>query len=294
MMPEPTILVTAATGRTGGFAVEYLRKNGVAVRAMAHREGPKTESLRALGVEVVIGDLLNLDDVTLALHGIRSAYFCYPIAPRLIDATSFFAVAAKETGINAIVNMSQISARRDAKSRAAQEHWVSERVFDWSGIPTTHLRPTFFAEWLTMMLDPAVIRSTGAVKLSMGEGRHAPIASEDQGRLIAAILRDPTPHAGKIYTLHGPTEMNHSEIAQAMGKALGRKLHYEPITFEEFARDRLQARGSTPHLVQHLREVTVDYQNGIFAGEDRIIGQVTEQPPMSVETFIEKNRAYFE
>jgi NAD(P)H dehydrogenase (quinone) len=292
-MSEPGILVTAATGRTGGFAIEYLRKSGAAVRAMAHREGPKTERLRALGVEVVIGDLLNLDDAARALRGIRSAYFCYPIGPRLIDATSFFAVAAKETGVNAIVNMSQISGRRDAKSHAAREHWVAERVFDWSGIPTTHLRPTFFAEWLTVMLDPAVIRSTGAVKLPMGQGRHAPIASEDQGRLIAAILRDPEPHAGKVYTLHGPTEMSHYEIAHAMGNALGRELHYEPISFEEFAQNRLQVLGSSPHLVQHLREVAVDYQNGIFAGEDGIIGKLTGQPPMSVETFMEKNRTHF-
>ncbi|MDH8308045.1 hypothetical protein QIG59_27760, partial [Klebsiella pneumoniae] len=77
-----------------------------------------------------------------------------------IDATSFFAVAAAEKGVKAIVNMSQISARRDANSHAAQEHWVAERIFDWSGTPTTHLRPTFFAEWLTIMLDPTVLRST--------------------------------------------------------------------------------------------------------------------------------------
>jgi uncharacterized protein YbjT (DUF2867 family) len=242
----------------------------------------------------VIGDLLDLDNVAFALRGIRSAYFCYPIAPRLIDATSFFAIAAKEMGVKAIVNMSQISARREAKSHAAQEHWVAERIFDWSGMPTTHLRPTFFAEWLTLMLDPDVIRSVGAVRLPMGEGRHAPIASEDQARLIAAILQDPAPHAGKVYTLHGPTEMSHHEIAQAIGKALGRNLHYEPITFDAFAQDGLQAIGASQHLVQHLREVTLDYQHGVFAGADRIIGKVTGQPPMSVETFIGKNRARFE
>jgi NAD(P)H dehydrogenase (quinone) len=241
----------------------------------------------------VIGDLLNLDDVAVALRGIQSAYFCYPIVPRLIDATGFFAVAARAADVKAIVNMSQISARREAKSHAAQEHWVAERIFDWSGMSTTHLRPTFFAEWLTERLDLTVIRSTGAVKLPMGQGRHAPIASEDQGRFIAAILQDPAPHAGKIYTLHGPIEMNHHEIAQAMGKALGRKLHYEPVTFEEFAQGMHAAIGANPHLVQHLREVTADYQNGIFAGEDGIIGQVTGQPPMSVETFIDKNRAHF-
>jgi NAD(P)H dehydrogenase (quinone) len=122
---------------------------------------------------------------------------------------------------------------------------------------------------------------------------HAPIASEDQGRLIAAILQDPAPQVGKIYTLHESIEMSHYEIVQAMGKALGRELHYQPIMFEEFAQDRLQAIGSNPHLVQHLREVALDYQNGIFAEKDDVIGQVTGQPPMSVETFVEMNRIHF-
>ncbi|OAH45466.1 NmrA family transcriptional regulator [Sphingobium yanoikuyae] len=292
-MTVPKILVSGATGRTGRHAIEYLKSAGIGVRALVHHEGPKADALRALGTDVVIGDLLKLDDVAGALDGIESAYFCYPIAPRLIDATSFFAVAAKEAGVKAIVNMSQISARRHATSNAAQEHWVSERILDWTGIATTHLRPTFFAEWLTVMVNPEDIKTRNAIRLPMGEGRHAPIASEDQGRLIAAILQNPLPHAGKTYTLHGPIEMSHHEIAAAIGRALGRELHYEPITFEEFATSRLQQIGSNPHVVQHLSEVTQDYQNKIFEGADGVIGAITGQPPMSVETFIEKNRSYF-
>src|SRR5260370_7050334 len=81
-----------------------------------------------------------------AVKGVRRAYFVYPIRPGIIQATAYFAQAAREAGVEAIVNMSQVSAREDAKSHAARDHWVAERVFDWSGIPSTHLRPTFFAE----------------------------------------------------------------------------------------------------------------------------------------------------
>ncbi|WP_436442202.1 NmrA family NAD(P)-binding protein, partial [Enterococcus faecium] len=63
-MTTPTILITGATGRTGRFAVEFLRKDGAHVRALAHHDGPKADQLRALGAEVVIGDLLSLNDVT--------------------------------------------------------------------------------------------------------------------------------------------------------------------------------------------------------------------------------------
>jgi len=42
--------------------------------------------------------------------------------------------------------MSQISAREDSKSYAARDHWITELLFDWSGVPTVHLRPIFFSE----------------------------------------------------------------------------------------------------------------------------------------------------
>ena len=60
----------------------------------------------------------------------------------MIDATAYFALAAKHARVAAVVNTSQISARYDSKSHAARDHWIAERVFDWSGIAVTHLRPT--------------------------------------------------------------------------------------------------------------------------------------------------------
>jgi NAD(P)H dehydrogenase (quinone) len=32
---------------------------------------------------------------------------------------------------------------------------LAERVFDWSGVPTAHIRPTYFAEWL-LYLAPMI------------------------------------------------------------------------------------------------------------------------------------------
>src|SRR6516165_4531638 len=44
----------------------------------------------------------------------------------------------KPFGVEVIVNMSMISARSDATSVAARQQWLSERVFDWSGVPAVH------------------------------------------------------------------------------------------------------------------------------------------------------------
>jgi hypothetical protein len=55
------------------------------------------------------------------MEGVSAAYFVYPLIPGLIDATAYFAQAAREAGPRSIVNMSQISARRESKSHEARD-----------------------------------------------------------------------------------------------------------------------------------------------------------------------------
>ncbi len=292
-MSADRVLVTGAAGFTGGAAVDAALKLGLSVRAFVHADDARAAALRARGIEVAIGDLSNIDSVRGALEGVRSAYFVYPIRPGIIDATAYFAIAAKEAGVGAIVNMSQISARRDSKSHAAQDHWVAERVFDWSGVPTTHLRPTFFAEWLIYPRSAEALSKEKRIAIPFGTGRHAPIAAEDQGRLIGHILADPAPHAGETYKLFGPVEMDYYGIAAAVSGALGVDIAYTPISIDEFRRDLSEKQHYPPFLVQHLVEVAQDCRNGLFAGTNDVIERVTGKPPMTVEAFISRHRQAF-
>ena len=197
-MASRKYLVTGATGATGSAVVTLLIDKKKEVRALVHSEDARAQALRELGAEVITGDLLDFESVRASLEGIYSAYFVYPIVPGILQATAYFAQAAKEVELTAIVNMSQISARREAKSHAAQDHWLAERVFDWCGVPVTHLRPTFFAEW---SLRWAASYKSGTVLLPFGVGRHAPVAAIDQARVIANILVSPEEHKGQIYPL---------------------------------------------------------------------------------------------
>jgi NAD(P)H dehydrogenase (quinone) len=127
-MSSRRILVTGATGETGGYTADLLLEEGFAVRAFVHKADERSDKLKARGAEIVVGDLLELDDVRSALKDVNAAYFVYPIRPGLIDATAYFAQAAKDAGLDGIVNMSQISARYESKSHAARDHWIAERV----------------------------------------------------------------------------------------------------------------------------------------------------------------------
>jgi NAD(P)H dehydrogenase (quinone) len=292
-MGQPEFLVSGATGRTGGAAIDELLKMGKHVRAYVRSDGERAAALRARGVDIAIGDFTDIDRIRAAMEGIRSAYFLHPIAPGIISATAYFAQAAKEAGVTAIVNMSQISSRREAKSHAAQDHWVAERVFDWSGVATTHLRPTFFADWLVYPHLGKNIWARKKIEFPFGNGRHAPIASEDQGRVVAHLLANPEGHEGKIYTLHGPVEMNHTEIAAAMSKVLGATIEYAPTSITEFKQNMEQQLKFPPFLVQHLVEVAQNYRDGIFAGTNDNVEKITGTPALSVPAFIEKHRNLF-
>ena len=239
----------------------------------------------------------------------QRAYFVYPIRPGILQATAYFAQAAKEAGVDGIVNMSQISAREDAKSHAATDHWLAERVFDWSGVTVAHIRPTYFAEWL-LYLAPMI--KAGLLHVPFGTGKHAPIAAEDQARVIVGILEDPATHKGKIYPLFGPVEFTYQETAQVLSRVLGNSVEYKQVDFRgpfkkmpserkppASAARRSSAKGKrrppgNDFLFQHLREVANDHHNGVFEGTNDLVEKVGGRPPMTLEAFIAKHRKAFE
>ncbi|MGZ3715743.1 MAG: NmrA family NAD(P)-binding protein [Ktedonobacterales bacterium] len=293
-MSSPVFLITGATGATGGNVIALLRERGHHVRAFVHQYDERSAQLQRQGVEIAMGDLLDFTTIRPALEGVSGAYFVYPIAPGLIEATAYFAQAANEAGVSSVVSMSQVSARREAKSHAAFNHWIAERVFDWSGLAVTHLRPTFFAEWF--LYSATGIKDgikDGLVRLPFGdEGRHAPIAAEDQARLIASILEQPSAHRGKTYRLFGPKEYTYPEAVARIPEMLGREVKYERIPLEAYHEQMVKRRG--PFVAQHLVEVAKDHAAGVFSGTDDVIEQMTGQPPMGLEEYISKHREAFE
>src|ERR1700742_5206598 len=251
-MSDELFLITGATGNTGAHTVKLLRERGLRVRALVHSLDERADRLSDLGAEVVHGDLLDFPTVSAATAGVSAAYFNYPVAPGLVEATANFVQAASEAGVHAVVNMSQISARREAKSNAARQHWIAERLLDRSALVTTHLRPTFFTFFMNMFW----IRENdqGIYRLPFADGRHAPIDAADQAHVIAAILQNPDPHARQIYPLFGAEELDWHGIAAKVQATLGMPVRYEPIDIPTFAAD-LTAGGASPFFVQHISSV---------------------------------------
>ncbi|MEJ0094001.1 MAG: NmrA family NAD(P)-binding protein [Methylocella sp.] len=283
-------MVSGATGDTGRPTVKLLLERGFQVKALAHRDDERAQRLRNLGAHVALGDLSSLRDVRIAMEGVQRAYFCYPLARGLVEAAVIFAQAAKEQGVELLVNMSHKQSRPFARSKATQNHWLSEQIFNWSGVPSTHLRITFFAEWL-LYIAPQI--RYGRYVMPFGkESRFAPLAAADSARIIVGILEKPESHAGNAYALHGPVEYSHEELAAEVGRVLGKDLPYEHATVSTFL--ELLGLQDASAMRKHFEAVTIDQQEGLLAGIDSIGAKIIGQPLMTIEDFINANRAAFE
>jgi uncharacterized protein YbjT (DUF2867 family) len=159
----------------------------------------------------------------------------------------------------------------------------------------THLRPTFFAEWFLYPFVRHSVAAAGELRLPFGSGRHAPIAAEDQGHVIAAILQDPAPHRGRTYFLCGTDEGTHHDHARSIGRALGRAVSYRPIADDAFVAviESVLPGPRWSFLIQHVTAIAADYREGLLAGADGIVERITGSPPMTVEEFIARHADAF-
>ena len=294
------ILVTGAAGRVGAVGrtvTELLLKQGKAVRAMVRTDDERAQALRALGAEVVVGNLLDLDSMHRAIDGVETMYFGLSVSDTYLAATVNTAAVAKHHGVKAFINMSQMtvsqmSITETTPSPQHKLHWLAEQALNWSGLPVVHVRPTVFLEGFFLTLTPESVRESDQIKLPFGEGKTSPVAAEDVARAIAALLTNPQPHIGKIYHLTGPQSENMRFYAEEYSKALGRTITYQDIPVEPWRDDLLNRRWPV-HVVNHLAALADLHRAGRFDRTSDEVRTLTGQEPLSVQEFVRQNAATF-
>jgi NAD(P)H dehydrogenase (quinone) len=288
-------LIVGAAGRngaTGNHAARQLLARGLPVRAFVRQADDRADELRALGAEIAVGDIHNFEVVRAALDGVERAYFTYPIADGLLEATATFAAAGRQAGLQSMVNMSQITARPDHPSPAARQHWLAERLLDWSGIGVTHLRPPFFLENL-IAIAATTIQAEGKIYLPYGQGRHAPVAGEDLARVAVGILTDPDSHRAKTYVPTGPVSLSMAAMADVFTRVLDRPVEYVDIPVDRWRQILSNLEIMSPHLIAHLLRVAEAHQQGEFDAVTDVVQRIGAAPPKSLEAFIRQNATAF-
>ncbi|HWI59643.1 MAG TPA: NAD(P)H-binding protein [Bacillota bacterium] len=286
------ILVTGAAGQLGAVGrtvTGLLLERGLPVRAMVRREDDRAAALRAAGAEVVVGDLLEPADVYRVVSGCRRVFFGMSLSPGYLEATVTMAAVAREVGVDALVNMSQMtvsqmSLQNTTPSRQQRQHWLSEQTLAWSGLPVVTIRPTMFLESFFPFAGPSV-RERGRIELPFGRGKTNPVAAADVARVIAAVLAGPAPHLGRIYELTGPRSQDLHGVAREFSDALNREVTYCDISPEDWERE-LKRAGLPEHLLQHLVTMGELHRAGRYDRLTDGVERVTGRPAMSVREFV--------
>ena len=65
------VLITGITGRVGAYLAQTLTDDGHQVRGLVWAGDPNTERLEELPIDLVEGDLTNVEDVRHAMKGIE-------------------------------------------------------------------------------------------------------------------------------------------------------------------------------------------------------------------------------
>lgn len=270
---------------------------GKKVRAVVRREDERSAALAKMGAEVVTGDLLDLGDVHRVMEGCRRVYFSMSVSAPYLEATVNTAAVAKHQGVEAFVNISQMtvsqmSITETTTSPQQKQHWLAEQALNWSGLPVVHVRPTVFMDGFFLLFSAKGVREQGKLALPMGKGRTSPIAAYDVARVMAEILANPQPHIGAIYELTGPQSQDMDAIARAFSEALGRKIVYEDVPWEPW-RQSLIDGGLPIHVVEHLATMAKLNQQNRYDRMTDDVKKLTGQAPMSIRDFVAQHAKAF-
>jgi uncharacterized protein YbjT (DUF2867 family) len=295
------ILVTGAAGgsqgSTGRQVTSLLLEQGIPVRALVHKVDARSDDLGKQGAEVVEGDLLNPASVQAALRNIKRAYFTYPVADGLLEAAAIFAAAARDAGLELLVNNSQFQgtpndpAFRDlqhAPSFRNLQHRLADRIFDWAQVRAVHVQAPPYYENVRALVSGSVAEKSTVLLPWGADTTVIPLVSAaDVSRVAATLLASPGAPLQSVYPLVGETPTVR-EMVEALGRAIGRPIRYVAITDEQWAnavKERIN-----PHALDHLTHLWQYFRRGEqrFQVTDAI-RTVTGRNPQTLEEFFRVN-----
>ena len=248
------ILLTGATGKTGGAVANELINKGVPFRALV-RDAEKAASLQVAGVELIVGDAGERDPVSRALAGVEKATLILPNSQEQKDMEVQFIDLAAEAGVKHLVKLSSFEARPEAVSPIPTLHYEVEQHLRDSGMGWTMIRPNFFMQ--NLLANGRTIKAEGKFYLPMGDGVTVMMDCRDIGAAIAEVLTG-SGHEGQSYEISGPELLSFYDVADQFSEVLGKKIEYvdqDPTVYREMIAPFLTSEWHTNSIMILFSEV---------------------------------------
>ncbi len=224
------ILVVGATGLLGGEICRLLRERGNPVRALVREGSPREAGLRALGAEVVHGDLKVRSSLDRACAGVqRVATTANSILSRRrgdtlrrvdLDGQIALVAAARTAGVDRFVYTSL----SPGSSRALFVRYKREveRAVRGSGMKWTILQPAAFMEIAFSKIAGWDIAAGKATIVGSGDVRVSYVSVVDVARFTVRAL-EADEFSNRDLPLGGPEAVSPLEAVRAFEGVAGRR-----------------------------------------------------------------------
>jgi uncharacterized protein YbjT (DUF2867 family) len=275
------ILLTGATGKTGGEVARQLAAAGVPFRALI-RNPDKAEALKALGAELVVGDLADQAFLPRALSGIEKAFLVMPNDEQQLILENQFTDAAAAAGVRHLVYLSSLESVPESKNPITQNHVAAQNHIRESGMTWTIVRPTFFNQNFETYAPR--IREAKQIVMPVGNGTISSTDLRDVGEIIREVLTKPG-HENKSYDLTGPELLTFTEIAEKFSKILGTHVEFIDQPLEEFG-ELLRTIGLSEWRVDAVCKELEAIGAGVVDHTTDTIEELLGRPPISLEQYI--------
>lgn len=282
-MTNRGILVLGATGAVGAEVRQRLMETGEAVVGASRRPADASARLGGRWVEL---DLERPETFAPALAGIGRVFLISRPGDEQADRVAAPLVDAMvRAEIEHVVDLSAMGAEKREEFSTRRV----ERLLEGSGLPWTHLRPSFFFQVFTAGALHRGIVARGEIRLPAADARISYLDARDvAGAAVAALTT--SGHAMNAYTLTGPEALDHTSIASEIERVSGRAVRYVAIDEDETRRN-LALAGFPPAWIERLIGFYRLVRAGACAPVTDDLPRLLGRPPTTFARFADDARA---
>lgn len=272
-MSQPTVLVVGASGAQGGSVARHLlHQRRFKVRALTRDPNSRrARAMRQAGVEVVYGDLDEIDSLRTALIDCQAVFGVtdywehyeleYTQGRQLIEA--IITSRVRHIILSTQPPTSTISHRTLAVPqydlKAHLEAYVRE-----TALPASFVHIAFYYDnFLHQFLPQQQADGNYCISLPQDDIPLAAVATADIGGVIAAMFADPETFIGQTVGIVGD-DRPIAEYAQIMSQMSELPIHYQPMHYTEFAQLTLPGAQDWAAQFEFNRRYVLERKNDLL------------------------------
>ncbi len=272
-MKKDLILVVGSNGTVGSEIIKNLKKQGYRSRGTTSKPVPPSPDLFHVDLSTGAG-------INAAFEGVDRAFFLSP--PGYADQYAMLAPLiqeAKRRGLKKVVLMTAMG----ANANEASPFRKAEIELEKSGLNYNIIRPNWFLQNFNTFWIHG-INGQDKILLPAGTAKVSFIDARDISAVAAKLLVSEE-FARKDFDLTGVDSVDHSQVAEAISKATGRKVQYQEISPTEFKAGLLKA-GLPEGYVDFLVLIFGFLKEGYSARTTTSVKDITGEQPKSLSQYV--------